>query len=166
MTVKLTPGLSLTKSACVVKTQNGTVGVLDDNFNVVETGLSFDGTTITQALKAYFNAMDKEFTPQAEPIIRFVKTDNCSNFEHDKYSGMTIAAKIDYDNGTMSYGWAVALYSDGFNKGIGKQIALDRLEKNPVVVGYDPEYGVFDNVGRGFEHAPHQVKNFLYNLYY
>ena len=163
MTVKLTPGLSLTKSTCVVKTQNGTVGVLDNNFNVVETGLSFDDDiTVTQALKSYFNAMGKEFTPQAEPIIRFVKTD----FEENIYSGITIVAKIDYDNGTMGYGWAVALQSDGFDKAIGKKIALERLEKNPVVVEYDPECGVFDNVSLGFEHAPHQVKKFLYNLYY
>lgn len=146
MPVQITPGMKITSDLRVVKTRNNSIGVINEkDMCFTGTSLSFVGTRVTDVIREYYELNGKDFSLNTEPIIRIKKVPQ-SQSHRTNYSGMVIAAKIDYDEGNLTYGWSVAVASDGFDQEFGKNKAIDRLHNSPLVVKYDPSKGIIDNV--------------------
>lgn len=145
MNVKIEPGKYITACHLIGESKDNKICVIDRNdFTIIYTGLPFDGTTVTEVLKKFYEIKGTKFDPQNEPIIRIKKVNPI--FNYSRYSHAVIAAKINYDEGTVSYGWSVSVKEDGFNKHIGVTIANERLEKNPITIPYNPLIGITKNV--------------------
>ena len=141
MKAKIIPGNFITSCHLIGKAIDDTVCVIDYNdFSVTYTGLPFDGTTVTEVIKKFYEVNGKTFELQTEPIIRIKKVHPV--FDMCRYSHAVIAATINYDEGTLSYGWSVSVKEDGFNKHIGITLAKERLNTAPITIPYDPLTGV------------------------
>lgn len=163
MAIKLEPDVCITSNLCVYKTPNNTTALLDITSGIVyDTGVDFDEATPLQMIKKYHEFVGREFVENAEPIFRIVKVSDTDHPYHEiRYVAGVIAAKINYDEGTMSYGWSVAVKGDTFDKEIGKNIAQERLEKSPITVKYNPLCGIIMNV-RLSDDVPRQLAKVIY----
>lgn len=156
MPVQIIPGMQITSNLQVVTTRHHSIGVIEENTKCfTDTGLSFDGTRVTDVIREFYDLNGKEFEINPDPIIRVKKIpqeyqDQC------RYSALVIAAKIDYDEGTLTYGWSVAVKTDKFSRERGEYHALDRLEKTPITIKYNPSLGIVDNICQS-NSAPIQV---------
>lgn len=156
MTVKIIPGMQITSNLHVVTTRHHSIGVIEENtMCFTDTGLSFDGARVTDVIREFYELNGKKFELNTEPIIR-VKKIHPEFKDQCRYSALVIAAKIDYDEGTLTYGWSVAVKTDKFSKERGEYYALDRLEKTPITIKYNPSLGIVDNICRS-NSAPIQV---------
>ena len=166
MAIKLTPDYNITSNLCPYMTPNHTVALLDIASGIVyDTGLDFNEATPLEVIKKYHELVGCEFVENTEPIFRIVKVnDDTYPYEKSRYSAAVIAAKINYNEGTMSYGWSVAVKNDTFDKEVGKKIAQERLEKSPITVNYNPLCGIIMNV-RLSDNVPHQLSKVIYHYY-
>lgn len=161
MPVQITPGMQITSDLRVVKTRHNSIGVVDEKtMCVTDTGLSFDGTRVTDIIREFYELNGKEFHLNTNPIIRVKKIipvfkDRC------RYSAMVIAAKINYDEGTLTYGWSVAVSTDEFDRELGENYAIDRLTNEPITIKYDPSEGIVENVCMS-RSTPRQVREFSF----
>jgi len=166
MAIKLEPDVYITSNLCPYKTPNHTVALLDITSGIVyDTGMDFDEATPLEVIQKYHELVGRDFVVNSGPIFRIVKVnDDAYQYEEPRYYAAVIAAKINYNEGTMSYGWSVAVKGDTFDKELGKKIAQERLEKSPITVKYNPHCGIIMNV-RLSDEVPHQLSKVIYNCY-
>lgn len=161
MPVQIIPGMQITSNLQVVTTRHHSIGVIEENTKCfTDTGLSFDGTRVTDVIREFYDLNGKEFEINPDPIIRVKKIppeyqDQC------RYSALVIAAKIDYDEGTLTYGWSVAVKTDKFSRERGEYHAIDRLTNEPITIKYDPSEGIVENVCMS-RSTPRQVREFSF----
>lgn len=161
MPVQIIPGMQITSNLQVVTTRHHSIGVIEENTKCfTDTGLSFDGTRVTDVIREFYELNGKEFHLNTNPIIRVKKIipvfkDRC------RYSAMVIAAKINYDEGTLTYGWSVAVKTDKFSRERGEYHAIDRLTNEPITIKYDPSEGIVENVCMS-RSTPRQVREFSF----
>ena len=140
------PGTQLTKdlrlcrignSVAVLNIQNHSVVVLDLEYNS-------DAVEVEPTLEAYFVKTGRARTESPELIVRYHRT--WPNWNLQNPSVLTVAAHINYNQGSLRFGWSRCSQKDNFSKKIGRDLAIDRLNAGGVVIPYDPKKSIIQNI--------------------
>lgn len=107
-----------------------------------------DGANVDEVLKAYFVKVGREGEQNSEVIVRH---DRNSWYDPVKCkfecSVLTVAAKIDYSEMTMKFGWSVCSPKDNFCKATGRARAVSRLESDEAItIPYNAGMSIRDNI--------------------
>jgi len=91
--------------------------------------------SIKQNAKVAEAPVASSITPVIYRYVRGYDPHNEFSASPDNLRCITLAAQIDYNANTISYGWAIA-DGENVNKAVGRDISFARLQRDPIVVGY------------------------------
>lgn len=150
---KLTPaGTQITKDlylshtgdkAAVLNAQTWEFTTVDVFYDVEN-----DGANAAEVLNAYFTKVGRDGEQGSEVIVRY---DRIMRFNPvtRKFlnSVLTIAAKIDYAEMTLTFGWSVCSPQDNFCKAAGRELAVSRLGSDEAItIPYNAGMSIRDNI--------------------
>jgi len=107
-----------------------------------------DGANVEEVLKAYFVKVGRGAEQSSEVIIRHDRNDWYNSFKRKcEHSVLTVAAKIDYSEMTLKFGWAVCVPGDNFCKATGRERAVSRLDtEEAITIPYNAGLSILDNI--------------------
>jgi len=128
----------LTKNLFLVYVNNQPA-ILDSSNARVQVVEDYASTKPADLLKAYFKQIGRAEETTLVPIVRYIRNNLLNEV-------LTIVATLDYDAGTMTYGWALCTAKDNFNRAIGREIASRRLREEPITIPYMADMSIYDNI--------------------
>lgn len=140
------PGTQLTKDLRLCRIGNNVAVLNIQNHSVVVLDLEYnsDAVEVEPTLEAYFVKTGRARTESPELIVRYHRI--WPNWHLHNPSVLTVAAHINYDQGSLRFGWSLCNQKDNFSKKIGRELAIDRLNAGGVVIPYDPKKSIIQNI--------------------
>ena len=109
-----------------------------------------DGANADEVLKAYFTKVGRGGEQNSEVIVRYDRNiwyNLVKSKRKTECSVLTVAAKIDYSEMTLKFGWSVCVPGDNFCKAIGREQAVRRLEsEEAITIPYDAGMSIRENI--------------------
>ncbi len=141
------PGTQLTKDLRLCRIGNNVAVLNIQNHSVVVLDLEYnsDAVEVEPTLEAYFVKTGRARTESPELIVRYHRTWPSWHLQKNP-SVLTVAAHINYDQGSLRFGWSLCSQKDNFSKKIGRDLAIDRLNEGGVVIPYDPKKSIIQNI--------------------
>lgn len=107
-----------------------------------------DGANVDEVLRAYFTKVGREGEQNSEVIVRYDRIKRFNPVTKKVLNSvLTIAAKINYAEMTMTFGWSVCSPQDNFCKEVGREQAFSRLNsEDAVTIPYNAGMSIRDNI--------------------
>ena len=107
-----------------------------------------DGANVDEVLKAYFESVGRGGEQNSDVVVRHDRNTWYNPVKRKtECSVLTVAAKIDYSEMTLKFGWSVCVPGDNFCKATGRERAVSRLEsEEAITIQYNAGMSIRDNI--------------------